>query len=124
MFTDQPVTPMRLECLIGLLREHSRRTWTRADIAKVLQPRGLPDISATSDQANEIVKAGLELGLVVQDSGQIRLTPFDRDRTTHDLVLDAIDRRVLSSTEIEPYYASFYSYLTSLGCRGAERRDG
>lgn len=124
MFTDGPVTPSRLECLIDLLREHTRREWTRGDLAGVLQPKGLPDLTTASDQAYKVVKAALELGLVVEDGPLIRLGPWERDRTTRDVVLHAIDNHVLASTAVEPYYAPFYSYLVSIGPRAAQKKDG
>src|SRR5208282_1475652 len=72
MFTDGPVTPIRLECLIDLLREYRRREWNRPDIIAVLQPKGLPDLSVTSPQAAEAITAASELGLITQDSGSIK----------------------------------------------------
>jgi len=123
MFTHEPITPRRLECLIDLLREHSRRDWTRAGLAGVLQPEGLPDLKEKSDQASKVIKAALELGLVVEDGGLIRLAPFQRERTTSDLVLQAMEERILASTDVETYYAPFYSYLISHGAV-PEKRDG
>ena len=123
MFTHEPITPRRLECLIELLREHSRRDWTRASLAGVLQPEGLPDLKDKSDQASKVIKAALELGLVIEEGALIRLAPFQRDRTTTELVLQAIDERILASTDVETYYAPFYSYLISQGAV-PEKRDG
>jgi hypothetical protein len=123
MFTHEPITPRRLECLIDVLRENSRRDWTRAGLAGVLQPEGLPDLKDKSDQASKVIKAALELGLVVEEGSLIRLAPFQRDRTTSDLVLQAIEERILASTDVETYYAPFYSYLISQGAV-PEKRDG
>ena len=123
MFTHEPITPRRLECLIDLLREYSRRDWTRAGLAGVLQPEGLPDLKEKSEQASKVIKAALELGLVAEDGGLIRLAPFQRERTTSDLVLQAMEERILASTDVETYYAPFYSYLISQGAV-PERRDG
>src|ERR1035438_812480 len=72
MFTDQPVTPARLECLIDLLREYNRREWTRIDITGVLQPKGLPDLGAAS-QAGDAITAAIELGLLAQNGSSIIL---------------------------------------------------
>lgn len=123
MFTDGPVTPARLECLIDLLREHSRREWNRASVTAVLQPQGLPDLSPTSQQAGETLTAAVDLGLITQDGGQIKLASAEREATTRELLLGCLENRVLASTNIEPYYAPFYSYLTSLGRNGAEKKD-
>jgi hypothetical protein len=118
MFTDQPVTPNRLECLIDLLREYSRQEWTRAKIIAVLQPKGLPDLESTSEQAAATIKAALELGLVTQDGGSIKLESIERSTKTPEVLLSRLDERVLASTDIEPYFAPFYSYLTGLGVKG------
>ena len=48
---------------------------------------------------------------------------LQRDRTTSDLVLQAIEERILVSTGVETYYAPFYSYLISQGAV-PEKRDG
>jgi hypothetical protein len=122
MFTDQPVTPARLECLIELLREYSRREWTRADITRVLQPKGLPDLGAAS-QAGQAITAASELGLLVQDGSLIKLTVADAKLSTRELLLRQLEDRVLTSTDVEPYFAPFYSYLLSLGPSGAEKKD-
>lgn len=124
MFTHEPITPRRLECLVDVLREHARRDWTRADLAGVLQPEGLPDLTDSSDQANKVIKAAIDLELAIEEGNLVRLAPLQRDRTTSDLVLQAIENRILASTDVEPYYAPFYSYLISQGTLQAEKRDG
>jgi hypothetical protein len=121
MFTDQPITPTRLECLIDLLREHSRRTWTSNQVADVLQPKGLPDISEASRQAKLVVRAGIELELVVEDEGRLKLREFDRRQTTRSAVELAFDRVVLESTNVEPYYSPFYAFLLHHGTTGCEK---
>lgn len=123
MFTDGPVTPARLECLINLLRENSRREWSRADLATLLQPKGLPDLTPTSEQANDAITAAIELGLVTQQGRQIKLLPHKAQLSTRELVLNYLDKRVLGATDIEPYYAPFYSYLISLNQKGGEEKD-
>jgi hypothetical protein len=81
-------------------------------------------LTDSSDQANKVIKAAIELGLVTEDGNLIRLGPLRRDRTTSDLVLQAFEDRILASTEVEPYYAPFYSYLISQGALQSEKRDG
>src|SRR5438093_9027596 len=81
MFTDQPVTPARLECVIDLLREHSRRAWSSTQIADVLQPKGLPNVREASDQAGVAIRAGVELGIFIEEAGRIKLFEFDRRHT-------------------------------------------
>ena len=123
MFTDQPVTPSRVECLIDLLREYSRQEWTRAKIVAVLQPKGLPDLESTSEQAAATIKAALELGLVTQDGGSMKLESIERRTNTREVLLGQLDKRFLASTDIEPYFAPFYSYLISLGPKGTIKKS-
>lgn len=123
MFTDGPVTPVRIECLIELLREYRRREWSRANVIAVLQPKGLPDLTSTSQQAGETLTAAVELGLISQESGQIKLVSSGREETSRELLLRCLENRVLASTDVEPYYAPFYSYLINLGPHGGEKKD-
>jgi hypothetical protein len=122
MFTDSPATPTRVECIIDLLRAHSRREWNRAELIGVLQPKGLPNLTPNSTQAAESLKACAELELIVETGGKIELTDYDRKRSTREIVLDAIDRRLLTAIDTEPYYAPFYSYLLGLGKRATAKR--
>jgi hypothetical protein len=113
MFTDQPVTPRWLEVLLELVWEMRSRKLDREAIRKLLQPQGLPDLSSSSKQAMETLKAARELSLIVEDDdGSYR--PAWKARKSFnvkDILLSAIDDKVLSSTEIEPWFARFYSYI-------------
>lgn len=124
MFTDDMVTPTRLEVLIDVLRDYGRREWSRADLIGVLQPRGLPDLSPNSKQAEVTIRAARELGLITEETQVVRLNRFDKNRSTRQLLLDMLDEKVLASTEIEFFYAPFYSYLLCLNADGAKKRDG
>ena len=61
MFTDNPVTPNRIEVLIDVLRDYSRREWARGDLVSVLAPSGLPDLTPSSKQASDTIAAAKEL---------------------------------------------------------------
>lgn len=124
MFTDDVVTPTRLEVLIDVLRDYGRREWSRADLVGVLQPKGLPDLNPSSKQAEVTIRAARELGIVAEESQIVRLNPFDKNLSTRQLLLGALDDKVLASTEIEFFYAPFYSYLLSLNADGCKKRDG
>jgi len=117
MFTDQPVTPMRLETLIDLLRNLTNRKLRREMLLEMLQPDGLPNLDPSRVQAKQTLKAAIELRLIKDDDEDkyIKLT-FDRKdkRTTRQIVHAALDSIVLSDTRVEPYFALFYSYLLSL----------
>jgi hypothetical protein len=124
MFTDDLVTPTRLEVLIDVLRDHSRREWTRTDLIGVLQPKGLPDLTPNSKQAAATITAARELGIVTEEGQVVRLNRFDKNLPTRELLLEVLDEKVLASTEIEFFYAPFYSYLLSLNAAGVQKRDG
>jgi hypothetical protein len=125
MFTDNPVIPTRLETLIDLLRGLGSRKVSRAALCQLLQPEGLPGVTASSNQANDTVKAAMELGLVEDSQGRIKLLFGANDnRTTRRIILDALDIRVLSSTEVEDYFALFYSYLLYTDEPGATIKSG
>jgi hypothetical protein len=127
LFTDEPITPTRVETLLGLLRG-SRREFDRPTLLRVLQPEGLPGVKAGSArlQAVQTLRAAIELGLVKEDEehGILRLL-FERDdpRSTRRILLDALDRRVLDTDEVEPYFAPFYAYLLGLDHEGVAERS-
>jgi hypothetical protein len=118
MFTDEPVTPARIEVLIDLLRSLPTAI-ERSTAVALLQPEALPGVTPNSKQGTLAVSAAIQLNLI-NDGTSLRLT-FERSdpRTTRDLVLDAFDRRVMGSDEVEPYFARFYSFLLQMGSSDA-----
>lgn len=128
MFTDSLVTPVRLEILLDLLREYSRREWTRVELYKTLQPDNLPAQQDKTDKhlaAKATIGAALELDLVQEEGRAIvgRLHKGDR-RISRDIILQAFDRRVLAATEVEPWFSPFYSYLLGQGSAAARTKTG
>ncbi|MGU3656008.1 hypothetical protein [Methylobacterium fujisawaense] len=123
MFTDQPVTPARLETLIDLARHMGERRMTRETLARLVQPPSLPDVTASSEQGPLTVSAAVSLGLLVEDEGrELRLAVPPRDRRgAREILVDALDERVLGDDKVEPYLAKFYAYL--IAC-GEEARSG
>ncbi len=116
MFTDGPVTPIHLETLIALLRDAGPRKLDAATVDLLLQPEGLPALNPKREQAKQARAAARDLGLTQDQEGFLALTIERKDkRSTRELVLDALDARVLPSREVEPYFALFYSYLLGLG---------
>lgn len=126
MFTDQPVTPTRVETLLNLMREFSDRKFTREILIDLLQPDGLPDRNPNKNQAKQAISAVTELGLVEEDSERrIRLTFKSKDkRSSRQILTEALDEKVLANTQIEPYFALFYSYLLTLNFDGAKQQTG
>lgn len=124
MFTDQPVTPARVETLLNLMREFSNRTITREILYELLQPEGLPDPNPGKDQAKNTVSAALELGLVEEGVDKRLKTSFKTNdkRNSRSILRDALDEKVLGITDIEPYFGLFYSYLIAANFEGTSNR--
>ena len=123
MFTDGPVTPIHLETLIDLLRDAGTRKFDAQTVALILQPEGLPKLNPDRGQTKQAIAAAEDLGLAQRQEGFLALTIERKDkRSTRELVLDALDARVLSSPEVEPYFALFYSYLLGLGKKAGDRK--
>jgi hypothetical protein len=113
MFTDMPVTPARLEVFVDLAWEMRNRKFDRSAIRLLLQPQGLPGLTTASRQALDVLKCAEELELVSEESdGNFR--PGWNVRKTlsaREIVLKALDEKVLSSSAIEPWFAKFYAFL-------------
>jgi hypothetical protein len=115
MFTDDAVTPVRLEVLLDLLR-HCRQAVSREEVYRLLQPEPLSDGRPTFTPGKATVRAALELQLVEEDSGKLTLASVSRkEKGTRSLVLAAFDEHVLAKTNVEKYFALFYSYYLGLG---------
>src|SRR5947209_3246346 len=100
MFTDQPTTPGRLETLLAVLQRI--RHPARETVFNLFQP---PTVHAKQDQVKATVKAAEELCLIEVSSND-RLIPTGKSgRTPRQQVLDALDRHVLATTDVEPYFA-------------------
>src|SRR5262245_22505536 len=105
MFTDQPVTPTRVEILMDLMRGLANRRVNRAMLMQLLQPEGLPNFDTKKrDQSQQTIKAALELNILAEDAdGALKLTVERKDkRTAKQILLNAFDEFVLADTEVEP----------------------
>lgn len=108
MFTDQPTTPLRVETLLALLRGLGRAT-ARNSVYALLQPESLPDHGGNQPQVT--VNAALELKVLRESgSGNLALVTSD-ERPIRDVVLQALDQEILAGTNVEDYFALFYSFL-------------
>lgn len=114
MFTDDAVTPVRLEILIDLLRK-SRSNLAREDVYRLLQPEVLkPDAQLAPSKAT--VRAALDLDLAEETQGGLSLSAFcKKKKDTRSAILSAFDEKALANTETEKYFALFYSYYLGLG---------
>jgi hypothetical protein len=115
MFTHDPVTPVRLQILINLLRECPRGL-VRKEAYRLLQPEPLNADLGSGSPAVVTVRAAIELGIVEDNEGVLSLTPACRKlKDSRETILRAFDARVLSSADVEKYFALFYSYYLGLG---------
>jgi hypothetical protein len=120
LFTDNPVTPMRLEALIDLLREYPGLT--RQQVKSLLQPRVLGEDHGYI-QAQATLRAATDLELIVEDVDEMESADEmgSADKRLHvkgsasvatrSLIETALDARVLGSTDVEPYFALFYAFV-------------
>lgn len=125
MFTDGPVTPTRLETLINLMREFSRREITREILFDLLQPETLPNVDPKKrDGAEQTLAAARDLGLLIEDTEKrLKLTFESTDKhSSRQIILNALDEKVLANEDVEPYFARFYSYLLGLNSEGIKNR--
>jgi len=121
MFTDGPATPTRVEVLIEVLQNMGNRKYDRQSLYELLQPEGIPGLNLRREQARETLKAAEELGLLSEEreDGRIKLKVSSGTRPdASDILLNAIDERVLSRTDVEYYFALFYSYLLGANKKG------
>src|SRR6266545_869406 len=120
MFSDKLATPTRVETLLDLLRSQPKRRWTESHVAELLQPAELPGVREGSKQAEAMILAAAELGLLERGKESLRLTfPPDDARDSRTVLCAAIDERVFGALDIEPYFGPFYSFLLGQG-RGAD----
>lgn len=125
MFTDQPVTPMRLEILLDFIRASTSTKISRKMLLGALQPEAIVGEDASRTQAKNTIKAATDLGLLREENDTLSLAFASKDlRSTREIVLAHIDSAVLSDTSVEPYFAPFYSYLLYLNGNGTLARNG
>lgn len=125
MFTDQPVTPMRLEILVDFMRASTSTKISRKMLIAALQPEAIVGEDSNRTQAKNTIKAATDLELLREEGDVLSLTfPSKDSRLTREIVLTSIDNYVLSDTSVEPYFAPFYSYLLYLNENGTRTRNG
>ena len=123
MFTDQPVTPLRLETLLEVVGKLG--PIERSTLSHLLQPDGLPDLGDQRVMSARTLRAALELNLVSEEGRRIsrsKTTGSDRGQALSEAILTAFDEHVLLNSDIEPYFGPFYSYLLGLNADGVSRR--
>jgi hypothetical protein len=114
VFIDNPTVPTQLEVVLDLLHAMRQKKAPAEAVKTLLQPKGLPDLSASSKQAALHLHAARELQLMMPDQyGDLRLTYPIRDGrpSAREAIIDAVDRLVLTSAAIEPWFGRFYGYM-------------
>jgi hypothetical protein len=131
MFSDQPVTPRRLEIVVDVVAEYGRSSVLRREqLLELLQPETLPNFNPNAESprvaSEQAVRAARDIGLIEEVEGGWRIVEVvttRRGRDSRSLVLAAVDERVLNDTDVEPYFSLFYSYLLGLGAEADAHRD-
>lgn len=112
MFTDDQVTPVRLEIVLDVLHEFPRGI-SRESLSRLLQPKPLAPTATPAARA--AIRAAIELEIAEEKGESIALNTAARKLGTRAAILGAFDRLVLSDTQVEPYFAKFYAYHLGLG---------
>jgi hypothetical protein len=123
MFSDQPVTPRRVEIMLDVITAYGRSAPLRKEqLLELVQPETLPGFNTKAEsarsQGESALRAARELDLVEeQEGGWVPRDTYRESRKddTRTVVRRALDARVLADSEVEPYFALFYSYLLGLG---------
>ena len=116
MFIDNPTVPIQLEVVLDVLHAVRSKTASPDSIERLIQPKGLPDLTSSSKQAAQHLSAARELRLITQDGeGNCRLAKTVREGkpTAQQMILEAFDQLVLSDAKIEPWFGRLYAYLIS-----------
>jgi len=112
VFTHQ-VVPLHIESLIEFLQSFSPRKLTREELKMSFQPSS---VSENQTQSNNTIAAALELQLLEEkeDKSLGLIEPYKKKGEPKTKLLQAIETRVLNTTEVEYYFALFYSYILGL----------
>jgi hypothetical protein len=117
MFTDGPVVPLHVESVLSFLKSTSKKKFTREDVRNCFQPN---PVTIKQDQSNGAIKALIELNLI-KESEEKHLELLNSAKGKVDgktTLLKAMDELILGGTEVEYYFALFYSYLLGLNSSG------
>jgi len=116
-----------LEVVLDVLHAIRSKTASTSSIERLIQPKGLPDLTSSSKQATQHLNAARELRLITQDEeGNCRLAKTVREGkpTSNQMILEAFDQLVLSDAKIEPWFGRIYAFVVARsriipGSRGA-----
>jgi hypothetical protein len=114
MFIDNPTIPIQLEVVLDVIHAVRSKTASTDSIQRLLQPKGLPDLTATGKQAAHHLNAARELALITKDGeGNYRLARTVREGrpSANQMILEAFDQLVLSDVKIEPWFGRLYAFV-------------
>lgn len=113
MFTDSQAVPARVEVLIGMMRLFPDGL-NREKIYRLLIPESLSD---KLESAKATLKACVELDVLVEDAGKLKLADKYLKVDDKEVILSAFDDKILCDQEVEKYFALFFSYHLGLNKR-------
>jgi hypothetical protein len=113
MFTDKPTIPAQLEVLLDVVHAMRQRKATAEALRQLIQPKGLPGLTASSAQLSNHLFAAEELELVKADENkEFRLTyPVRGEHQAKSSIVAAFDRIALADARVEKWAGRFYAYL-------------
>lgn len=113
MFIDKPTIPTQLEVVVDLLHAIRHKNASSDSVKSLLQPKGLPGLSESSNQAALHLHGAKELRLAAEDgAGHLRLTFAIRDGkpSAREAIIKAFDDVVLSCSDVEPWFGRLYGF--------------
>jgi len=110
MFMDGTATSNRLETLVKVLMSDKMPDMDEDTLKIILAPRSLPEFSNT--QPTDLLSAGKELGLLTYSKDAKKIQKIDPNgKSAKQKLLEILDGNVLSKTDVEPYFAKYYSFI-------------
>ena len=122
MFMDGTATSNRLETLTKVLMSKNLPPMEESSLKNILAPQSLPDFS--KEQPTSLISAGKDLGLIKfsEKNNKIKkITASGKDPKQY--LLEVLDEKILSQTEVEPYFAKFFSYALHNNIPFSNKKD-
>ena len=110
MFMDSTATSNRLETLAKVLMAKDLPQMDEKSLKALLAPTSLTNYAPLSP--NELLKAGKLIGLVTYCKDTKLINKISSDgKNAKQKLLEILDDKILSRTDIEPYFAKLYAYI-------------
>lgn len=112
MFMDQTATSNRLETLAKILISKNMPPLDDTTLNSLLAPSSLPEYESLHSKS--VISAGKEIGLISYRENSKKINKLTSNgKSAKEFLLEYLDKKILSETNIEPYFAKFYSYALS-----------